>query len=124
MSPGLHVGLGGQADLSEVVLAGEPPAAFPHALHGGQEQTEQVDHDQDHYQEFDERDTGSTLGLALPGLQSHAVASRIGARDQGRVDSAAAGAAAGQAGMCNTWPATSFRVSRFTRSESVSRLAF
>ena len=102
MSPGLHVGLGGQADLLEVVLTGEPPAAFPHALHGGQQQGEEVDHDQDHHQEFDERDARSTLHLTLLRLRSHAMAPRIWAVYQGVVDSAAAGAVAGRAGMCST----------------------
>ena len=121
--PGLHVGLGGEADLPEVVLTGKPPAAFPHALHRGQEQAEEVDDDEDDDQEFDERDARSMLNLSLRGLYSHGRASPNGAGDQGGVGSAAAGAAAGRAGMCSTWPATSFRVSRFTRSESVSRLA-
>ena len=119
MPPGLHVGLGGQADLPEVVGAGDPPAAFPHALHGRQEQAEEVDHDEDHHQKLDERDARSMLHLSLRGLYSHGRASPNGAGDQGGVGSAAAG----RAGMCSTWPATSFRVSRFTRSESVSRLA-
>ena len=122
MSPGLHVSLRGQADLLEVVLAGEPAAAFPHALHGGQEQGEQVDHDQDHHEQLDERDARSTLGLTLLGLHSHGIASPIGAGNQGVVGFATAGAAA-RAGMRSTCPATSLRVSRFTRSESVSRLA-
>ena len=123
MPAGLHMGLRGQADLPEVVLAGEPAAAFPHALHGGQEQGEQVDHDQDHHEQLDERDARSTLGLTLLGLHSHGIASPIGAGNQGVVGFATAGAAAARAGMCSTCPATSLRVSRFTRSESVSRLA-
>ena len=61
MLVGILVVVGRQGNLLEIVLALGPGGGFANLLHRGHQQPNQDGDDGDHNQQFDQRETGSTI---------------------------------------------------------------